>query len=146
MKSYLKLLLVACAASFLTIATHAADSAASTKSASSSPTGTWTWSQTGRDGTAWEQTLKLDYADGTLKGTVLGSQRGDRQIPDIALSDASFQDGVVAFSIKREFNGNSIVVKYQGKLDGDTIKGTTERTGRDGGGQQTREWVATRAK
>jgi hypothetical protein len=67
-------------------------------------------------------------------------------MPDVVIGDASFKDGAVSFSVTREFNGNKIVVKYEGKLEGDTITGTSERPGRDGGEPQKREWIAKREK
>jgi len=67
-------------------------------------------------------------------------------VPDVAIADASFKDGAVAFSVTREFNGNSVTTKYEAKLDGDTLKGSTERPGRDGGAPMKRDWTATRAK
>ena len=143
MKTYLRLFAVACATCLIPLAVQAADAPATTAAAAaSSPTGTWTWSQPGRDGAVYEQTLKLDHASGKLTGTLVGN--GQR--PDVAIGDASFNEGVVAFTVTREFNGNTIVIKYEGKLDGDTIKGTSERPSRDGGAPQKREWLATRAK
>jgi len=113
--------------------------------AAGNPTGTWKWSTPGRDGQTFQSTLKLEYKGGQLTGTVLGMQRGDFQIPDAPIGDASFQGGVVAFTVTREFNGNKFVSKYEGKLEGDTIKGSSERPGRDGGTTK-RDWVATREK
>ena len=103
------------------------------------PTGTWKWSIPGRDGQPREITLKLDLKDGQLTGSISGF-RGDTPI-----SDASFKDDQIAFSVVREFQGNKFETKYAGKLDGDTIKGTLERTGRDGQVMKN-EWTATRAK
>ncbi len=51
---------------------------------------------------------------------------------------------MIAFSVTREFNGNSMTTKYTGKLDGDTIKGSVERPGRDGGDPVKTDWTATR--
>jgi hypothetical protein len=103
------------------------------------PTGTWKWSIPGRDGQPREINLKLELKDGMLTGTVNGF-RGETPI-----SSASFKDDQIAFAVVREFQGNKYETKYDGKLDGDTIKGTLERTGRDG--QVTKsEWTATRAK
>lgn len=103
------------------------------------PTGTWKWSIPGREGQPREVTLKLELKDGLLTGNMSGF-RGDMPI-----SNASFKDDQIAFSVVREFQGNKIETKYDGKLDGDTIKGTVERPGRDG--QVTKsEWTATRAK
>lgn len=135
MKSCLKLIAAFLAASFVTVAAFAADV---------SPTGTWKWTQQGRNG-AIEMTLKLDLKDGALTGTMVGGQGPQGQMPDVAIGDASFKDGTVAFSVTREFNGNKRTSKYTGKLDGDSIKGSSERPGRDGAVQKS-EWNATRAK
>lgn len=137
MKSPLRLIAALCAACFLTAAAIAADA---------SPTGTWKWTQPGRNGgPGFEQTLKLDYKDGALTGTLLGAQGPMGQIPDVAIADASFKDGSVAFSVTREFNGNKFTSKYSAKLEGDTLKGSIERPGRDGNVRKN-DWTATRAK
>ena len=47
--------------------------------------------------------------------------------------------------MKREFNGNSFVIKYDGKLEGDNITGTIERPSREGGTTKV-DWKATRQK
>jgi hypothetical protein len=103
------------------------------------PTGIWKWSITGRDGQPREVTLKLDLKDGQLTGTMSGF-RGDTPI-----TAASFKDDQIAFSIIRELNGNKVESKYQGKLEGDTIKGLFERPNRDGEVQK-QDWTATRTK
>jgi hypothetical protein len=103
------------------------------------PTGTWKWSITGRDGQPREITLKLELKDGQLTGSMSGFRS------ETPISNASSKDDQIAFSVVREFQGNKFETKYDGKLDGDTIKGTVERSGRDG--QVTKsEWTATRAK
>jgi hypothetical protein len=138
MKSYLKIFAAFGAACFLTIAAVAADA---------TPAGTWKWTQPGRgDRPAVEMTVKLDYQDGKLTGTLLGFDGPMGKVPDVAIADASFKEGAVAFSVTREFNGNSVTTKYEAKLDGDTLKGSTERPGRDGGAPVKRDWNATRAK
>jgi hypothetical protein len=38
------------------------------------------------------------------------------------------------------------VSKYTGKVEGDTIKGSIERPGRDGGAATKTDWTATRVK
>jgi hypothetical protein len=86
-----------------------------------------------------EVTAKLALADGVLTGTVSG------RMGETAIGDASFADGQVAFTVTREFNGNSFVVKYAGKLEGDTITGTIVRPDRDGG-TATVDWKATRVE
>jgi hypothetical protein len=138
MKSPLKFLAAFVAALCVTVAAFAAEA---------SPAGTWKWTVQGRQGgQGFEQTLKLDYKDGKLTGTVLGTKTERFEIPDTEISDASFKDGVVKFAVSREFNGNKFTSKYEGKLAGDTITGTSERPGTDGGAPTKREWVAKRQK
>jgi len=38
----------------------------------------------------------------------------------------------VSFTVKREFNGNAIVIKYEGTVSGDEMKLKISRTGQDG--------------
>src|ERR1043165_1937580 len=118
MKSYGKFLAATFAACFFAIAAFAADA---------SPAGTWKWMQAGRNGgQGSERKVKLEMKDGKLAGKMLAYESPRGTTPEMDISDASFKDGVVAFSIKREFNGNAFVIKYSGKLDGDTIKGSSE--------------------
>ncbi len=135
MKSSRKYIAALGAACFLTVAAFAGD-----------PTGTWKWTQQGRNGgPGFEQTLKLELKDGALTGQLAGFQGPQGQIPDMAIGDASFKDGTVAFSITREFNGNKRTSKYEAKVEGDSLKGSIERQGRDGN-MMKGEWTATRAK
>lgn len=103
------------------------------------PTGTWKWSIPGRDGKQREMVLKLALKDSQLTGTISGF-RGETPI-----TDATFKDDQIAFTVVREFNGNKMATKYQGKLEGDAIKGTAEGTGRDGKSMKF-DWNPTRAK
>jgi len=138
MKSFSQPLAVLVAAFCVTVAAFAADA---------SPAGTWKWTVQGRQGgQGFEQTLKLDYKDGQLTGTLLGVQGGQIQIPDTAIADASFKDGALKFAVTREFNGNKFTTKYEGKIEGDTITGNYERPGFNGGDPVKREWIAKRQK
>lgn len=138
MKSPIKLLAVLVSAFCLSIAAFAAES---------SPAGTWKWSVQGRQGgQSFDQTLTLDVKEGKLTGVMLGRQGGQYSVPDTPISEASLQDGMLKFTVTREFNGRSFTTKYQGKLDGDTIKGTYERPGFNGGEPVTNEWLAKRQK
>jgi hypothetical protein len=135
MKFFCKLLAASVAVCFATVAAIAADA-----------TGTWKWTQQGRQGgQGFEMTLKLEVKDGALSGATGPITGPQGEIPGVAISDASLKGDTVAFSITREFNGNKRTTKYEGKVEGDTIKGTVERQTRDGGTQKT-DWVATRAK
>ncbi len=138
MKSPLPFLAAFCAACFITVAAIAAET---------SPTGTWKWMQPGRDGgTGSERKIALEFKDGKLTGKMLAGEGPNGPLPETAISASSFKDGVMAFSIVRDFGGNSFTIKYQGKLEGDTIKGTSEFPGFDGGAATKRDWNPTRAK
>lgn len=100
--------------------------------------GAWKWTIEGRNG-PMESTAKLALKDGALSGTVSG------RMGDTVIGDASFKDDQVAFTVTREFNGNSFTIRYAGKVEGDTITGTVERPNREGGTTKT-EWKATRVK
>src|SRR5262245_57666862 len=101
------------------------------------PTGTWTWSQPGRDGgQARTVTLKLKLEGDKLTGTVSGRQS------DTAIEDAKLNGDEVSFKVTREFQGNKVTRKYVGKISGDTIKGKVEFE-RDGQAQ-SQDWEAKR--
>ena len=139
MKSHRRLLVAFVAACFITVAAWAA--------ADASPAGTWKWTQAGRDGgQSFERKIQLDYKDGKLTGKMLAGEGPMGAMPEAAISDGSFKDGVVAFSVTREFNGNSFTIKYSAKLDGDTLKGTFVFPGFNGGEPTKLDWVATRVK
>lgn len=124
MKTYR--LLAAVALGLAAITTFAAD-----------PTGTWRWTVTTPNGDL-ETNLKLVLKDGALTGTYSNS------FGDTAISNASLKDDAIAFEVQREFDGNKFVLKYQGKLAGDTIKGTIEVPGMDGGEPRKIDWTARR--
>jgi hypothetical protein len=86
------------------------------------PTGTWKWSVE-RNGQTFESTFKLKLEGDMLSGTLA---RGDRES---GIEDGTYKDGEVSFMVTREFNGNKVTIKYQGKVDGDT------RTSDDGCGR-----------
>ena len=122
-------------------------SAVTAFAADASPSGTWKFTSAGRGGNPGiERTLTLELKDGQLMGMLKGASMGQFEIPDTAISAASFKDGAVAFNVELDFNGNKFVTKYTGKLDGDTITGSVERPGRDGGAPVKTDWVAKRAK
>ena len=103
--------------------------------------GTWKWSFTTQNGDTRESTLKLKQDGEKVTGTVTGRQGNETEIKDGKLD----KDGNLSFNVVREFNGNSFTQKYNGKVDGDTIKGKIEMQGRDGEAR-TRDWEAKRAK
>jgi hypothetical protein len=98
------------------------------------PEGTWKWSVE-RNGEKFETTLKLKLEGEKLSGSVTG-----RDGKETAIEEASFKDGEVKFQVTRERNGEKVVVKYGGKVSGDTITGKSEA------GERSREWKAERQK
>lgn len=101
------------------------------------PTGTWTWTtKFGKQ--EREMTLKLKRAGEKLTGTITGG-KGETKI-----EDGTFKNGEVKFTVTREVMDQKFTTKYDGKLTGDTIKGTVK--GSFGGKDFEREWEAKRAK
>ena len=103
------------------------------------PTGTWKWSMTGQDGQTINSTLKLKLDGDKLTGTVTR-----RDGTETAIEDGKFKDGEVSFQATRERDGQKFVIKYHGKVEGDTIKGKTEFE--RNGEARSRDWEAKRAK
>ena len=103
------------------------------------PTGTWKWTTRSANGDI-ETTLKLESTDGKLAGAY------SNQFGDTAISNISFQEDSISFDVVRDLGGNKYVVKYRGKLEGDTIKGTIEAPGHDGGKALKLEWNARRTE
>jgi len=105
------------------------------------PTGTWTWSQPGRNGGPdRKSTLKLKLEGDKVTGTLSAPGRGG-QSSDVAISEGKLKGDEISFDVTREVNGNKITAKYTGKISGDSIKGKME-TGRNGA--QPRDWEAKR--
>jgi hypothetical protein len=111
--------------------------AAAVSAFAADPTGTWKWATQSPAGEI-ATTLKLESKDGKLTGAY------SNQFGDAMISNASFQDDVLAFEVVRELNGGKFVVKYRGKLEGDSIKGTLEAPGPDGNEPMKLDWNAKR--
>jgi hypothetical protein len=113
--------------------------------ADASPAGLWKWTVQGQQGSqGFEQTVKLEYKDGKLSGIMPGRRAGQFSVPDTPIADASFKNGQVKFSVTREFNGQKFTTNYDGKLEGDTITGSFERSGMNTKGPSKSEWHARR--
>lgn len=102
--------------------------------------GKWKWSF-GQGDQAREMVLTLK-ADGEKLTGALGGGRGE----PTQISDGVIKGAELSFTVTRERNGQKMTTKYAGKLDGDTIKGTVEMAGRDGGEARKRDWEAKRVK
>jgi len=106
------------------------------------PTGTWTWTTPGRNGGPdRKSTLKLKVEGDKLTGTLSAPGRGG-QSNDSAIADGKLKGDEISFTVIREFGGNKITAKYNGKISDDSIKGKieTERNGQT----NSRDWEAKR--
>jgi len=101
-------------------------------------TGTWKSSSTNQNGQVRESTFKLKAEGEKLTGTISGRQN------DTAIEEGKIKGDEISFKVTREFNNNKVVIKYTGKVSGDTIKGKSESE-RDGQ-PQSRDWVAKKEK
>ena len=80
-------------------------------------TGRWIAQVPGRDNQTREVVFNLKADGATLTGTMSGPQGAD-----VAISDGKIDGDNIAFNVKLEFNGNSIVRAYTGVVAGDEIK------------------------
>src|SRR4029079_14710160 len=80
--------------------------------AAEDPTGTWKWTVTFNNNT-FDATLKLKLEGDKLTGSMPG--RDNQETP---ISDASYKDGKLSFSVTREINGQKRTTKYEGTVSG----------------------------
>jgi len=104
------------------------------------PNGTWTWTVTTQSGQEFDLAVELKQDGEKLTGLFL-LPFGDE---GIEIKEGTFKDDEVAFSVEIERGGNVRKMNFKGKVEGDTIKGTSERE-RDGE-VRSRDWEATREK
>lgn len=126
MKTIRSLLLLATSL-VLTAAAFAAD-----------PSGQWKWTNTGPQGRTMEATLDLKVADGKVSGTVTGGRGGPAPI-----ADAKLEGDQLSFTVTRKMREREVTVRYSGKVEGNTIKGKMNTTGREDRPIEL-DWVATR--
>jgi len=87
--------------------------------------GTWKGQRPGRDGAMMDVTFKF-VADGEkLSGS---TTMRDNEIP---ISDGKISGNDLSFTVKMEFGGNSVVMKYTGTLSTNEIKLKSTREGSD---------------
>ncbi len=131
--------------SLLALATGAILALGVAQSRAADATGTWTWTQPGRQGgEGRKMTLKLKAEGEKLTGTLVtpGRQGGDPR--ETAISDGKVKGDEVSFSVTVEFNNNKMTRKYNGKVSADAIKGKIEFE--RNGETQSRDWEAKREK
>jgi hypothetical protein len=107
------------------------------------PTGTWTWTRPGRNGGPDRKiTLQLKLQGDKLTGKVTSPGRnGESQ--DTEIKDGKVKGDEVSFTVVREFNGNTMTSKYNGKVSDNTIKGKISMEG--GNNSRTMDWEAKKA-
>jgi hypothetical protein len=127
MKS-IRFLIVALSALALPLAVFAAD-----------PSGTWKFTAEGPNGRSTESVLTLNWANQQLTGTI------DNRAGKAEIKNATFADDVVKFTVERKIRRRSFKTHYTGRLEGDTIKGTIQATGRKKSSGEI-PWLAERAK
>jgi hypothetical protein len=106
-------------------------------SAVEDPTGTWKSTlMLGKK--SQEVTIKLKVEGDKLVGTMGGGNR------DAAITDGTFKDDKLSFTVIREQKGEKLTQKFTGTVSGDTITGKidTER----GGKSRSTDWEAKRQK
>jgi hypothetical protein len=101
------------------------------------PNGSWKYTAD-VNGQSIDVTIKLKLDGDKLTGTLTVA---DMEAP---IEDAKYKDGKVSFKVNREFNGNKIVLKYDGTIKGDTFK--FKRDLERDGQTNTREYEAKRVK
>jgi hypothetical protein len=103
------------------------------------PNGTWKWSFTTQNGQEFELTMTLKAEGENLTGDIT-LPMGDK----IEIKDGVFKNDEVSFSTEFKRADNTIKTKYKGKVEGDTIKGKTERE--RNGEVVSRDWEPKRQK
>ena len=109
-------------------------------------TGKWVYEQTGRQGgNPVQVTLDLKASGASLTGTVTGGmgRRGGGAPQPVQISDGKVDGDNISFTVKREFNGNQMVTKYEGTLGGDELKLKISRDTQNG--PRTNEVTAKRS-
>ena len=105
------------------------------------PSGTYIWTQAGRNGGPDRtNTLVLKLDGDKLTGNVTSPGRGGGAPTPTAITDGKVSGTNITFSVVRDFNGNSITTKYSGTLADGAIKGKIEMD--RGGNPTSRDWEA----
>jgi hypothetical protein len=117
------------------------------------PTGTWKVTISGDKSQALPAvpTLKLKLSGGTLTGTLSYRSspvvNGKSQVAELPITEAKLQGNDISFNFSHPpaaGKGPNATYSYQGKISGDTIKGTFTREWM--GNTNTKDWQAVRIK
>jgi len=107
--------------------------------------GKWTYEQPGRGGGPGRPvTITLKQTGDNITGQVPGMGRGgDNPPPPSEITNGKIEGDHITFEVKREFNGNTMVQKFDGTVKGDQINFKITRDTQNG--PQTNEVVAKKA-
>ena len=107
--------------------------------------GKWTYEQPGRGGNPGRPvTITLKQTGDNITGQVPGMGRGgDNPPPPSEITNGKIDGDHITFEVKREFNGNTMVQKFDGTVKGDQINFKITRDTQNG--PQTNEVVAKKA-
>jgi len=103
------------------------------------PNGVWKYSAETPKGQPVESTLTLKWDNAQLSGSVVNL------VGKAEIQDAKFVDDQISFTVVRKLRRHKFTTQYTGKLEGDTIAGTIEITGRKDQ-PISQSWLAKRAK
>ena len=104
------------------------------------PSGTYMWTQPGRNGGPDRtNTLVLKLDGDKLTGKLSAPARGGTPA-DTDIADGKLTGADVSFTVVRSFNGNTMTNKYSGTVADGSIKGKIEFN--RNGDVQSRDWEA----
>jgi hypothetical protein len=107
--------------------------------------GKWTYEGPPRGGNPGRPVTITLKADGMkLTGTVPGGGGKGAPPTEVEITNGKVDGNNISFEVKRPMGGNEITIKYEGTLDGDSLKLKITRPGQDGT-PVTTEAVAKRA-
>jgi hypothetical protein len=105
------------------------------------PTGTYIWTQPGRNGGPDRtNTLTLKLDGDKLTGNLTAPGRGGAAGTPVDIADGKLAGADVSFSVVRTYNDNSFTNKYTGTVADGSIKGKIEFN--RNGDVQSRDWEA----
>lgn len=102
-----------------------------------SATGTWNWVLVTAEGDSIDLSLKLKQDGDKLAGVVV---MGENEAP---ILEGLIKDNQISLKVTRERDGKTQTAKFQGKLDGDAIKGKIDSDW--SGESRIYDWNAKRA-
>jgi hypothetical protein len=106
--------------------------------------GKWTYEAPGRGGNPGRPvTITLKQDGSKLTGSVPGFGRGGADVPPMEVMNGKVDGNNISFETKMEMGGQTRVSKYEGTVEGETIKFKITREGQNG--PQTNEVVAKKA-